>query len=268
MKTKTILSACGAALGLLAIGSPALAVTNGVPDGDGHPHVGLLIFDVDGVPAWRCSGTLISPTVMVTAGHCTDGATAGRVWFESDVGAGRPGNGYPVGGGTSIELTAIHTHPQYLPNAFYAYDVGVVILSEPVILDTYGVLPPLGALDGLATRRGLQSQLFNPVGYGIQSIKPNLQRDLVRYTGEVMLVDISGTNGIPRGTSVVFSNNPGQKATGGTCFGDSGGPVFWDGSNVMAAVVSYGLNQNCKGTSGGYRLDQLDDQNFINSFLP
>jgi secreted trypsin-like serine protease len=106
------------------------------------------------------------------------------------------------------------------------------------------------------------------VGYGIQSIKPNLQRDLVRYTGDVMLVDISGTNGIPRGTSVVFSNNPGQKATGGTCFGDSGGPVFWDGSNVMAAVVSYGLNQNCKGTSGGYRLDQLDDQNFINSFLP
>ena len=83
---------------LLAVVIPAAAVTFGEPDGDGHPHVGLMVFDVDGAPAWRCSGTLLSPTVMLTAGHCTFGTSGGRVWFEADVESGIPGNGYPFGG--------------------------------------------------------------------------------------------------------------------------------------------------------------------------
>ena len=42
-------------LGLLVVvvGS-ALAITNGQPDGDNHPYVGLLVFDVaPGTPGWR-----------------------------------------------------------------------------------------------------------------------------------------------------------------------------------------------------------------------
>jgi hypothetical protein len=80
---------------LLVIVIPVAAVQFGQPDGDEHPFVGLLVFDVGGSPAWRCSGTLLSPTVMLTAGHCTFGTSGGRVWFDADVGAGRPGNGYP-----------------------------------------------------------------------------------------------------------------------------------------------------------------------------
>ena len=73
-------------LGMLTLltAGPAIAVTDGELDGEGHPHVGLLIFDVGGNPAWRCSGTLLSPTILLTAGHCTFGATGGRVWFEAD----------------------------------------------------------------------------------------------------------------------------------------------------------------------------------------
>ena len=72
---------------ILALAAPTSAVTNGTPDGDNHPYVGLLIFDVyvpdvGNVPAWRCSGSLISPDVVLTAGHCTDGAVAARVWFD------------------------------------------------------------------------------------------------------------------------------------------------------------------------------------------
>src|SRR5512134_2362839 len=121
---------------------PALAVTDGEPDAGRHPQVGLLVFDVvPGTPAWRCSGTLVSPSVMVTAGHCTDGATAGRVWFEDDIDAGRPGNGYPVGGGTSIAFCGIHTHPDFPTASFVFHDVGVVVLCSAKTGVPYATLP-------------------------------------------------------------------------------------------------------------------------------
>lgn len=267
MKKKTI-ALILATVFLLATFITAAAVQFGEPDGYEHPHVGLLIFDVDGVPMWRCSGTLLSPTVMVTAGHCTYGTSGGRVWFEPDVGAGYPGNGYPFGGGTSIEFTEIHTHPDYIDGAFYLHDTGIVILSEPVYLDEYGTLAEVGLLDKLATKRGLQNQFFTVVGYGLQSVVPTLQADLVRYQGEVKLISVNGVFGIPKGTSASFTNNPGKgNGSGGTCFGDSGGPIFHGDSNVIAAITSFGINANCAGTGGGYRIDTEDDQAFINSFL-
>ncbi len=251
---------------LLAVVIPAAAVQFGQPDGEGHPHVGLMVFDDrPGHPAWRCTGTLLSPTVMLTAGHCTDGAVAGRVWFESDVESGIPGNGYPAGGGTSIEFSAIYTHPSFDPNAFYLNDTGIAILSTPVNLDTYGTLADVGILDDLSTNRGLQNQSFTVVGYGLQSVKPKLSADRVRYVGTVNLINT--TSALAGGYSVLLTNNPGQHATGGTCFGDSGGPVFWGDSNVIVAVNSYVLNSNCRGLDGGYRVDTADDQAWINTFL-
>jgi hypothetical protein len=270
IRRSTRLVAIATALMLLFAFAPsAAAVQYGQPDGNGHPHVGLLVFDVGGSPAWRCTGTLLSETVMVTAGHCTFGTSGGRVWFDADVGAGRPGNGYPFAGGTGIELEEIHTHPDYVDAAFYLFDVGVVILSEPVVLDTYATLADIGLLDRLATRRGTQDRSFTVVGYGLQSVVPTLSADLVRHVGTVQLTDVTGTAGIPAGTSAIFTNNPGKgNGSGGTCFGDSGGPIFHGDTAVIAAVTSFGLNQNCAGTGGGYRVDTVDDQLFIGQFLP
>jgi secreted trypsin-like serine protease len=268
MRNKKILAVSVTILLLMVFVLPAAAVQFGELDGDDHPHVGLLVFDVGGSPAWRCSGTLLSKTVMLTAGHCTYGTSGGRVWFEPDVESGIPDNGYPFGGGTSIEFKEIYTHPDYVPGAFYLFDVGVVILKKPVNLNTYGELAEIGLLDELATKRGGQERSFTVVGYGLQSVVPTLQADRVRYRGEVQLIDVNGTAGIPAGTSASFTNNPGKgNGSGGTCFGDSGGPIFYGDSNVVAAVTSYGLNANCAGTGGGYRVDTADDQAFVNQFL-
>ncbi|MGD8466293.1 MAG: trypsin-like serine protease, partial [Anaerolineae bacterium] len=74
---------------LLVVAVPVFAITNGEPDGDGHPYVGLMVADdADGNPLWRCTGTLISPTVFLTAGHCTEPPAArATIWFAEDVDA-------------------------------------------------------------------------------------------------------------------------------------------------------------------------------------
>jgi secreted trypsin-like serine protease len=55
--------------------------------------------------------------------------------------------------------------------------------------------------------------------------------------------------------------------TGGTCFGDSGGPLFLEDTNIIVGVTSYGINQNCAGTGGSYRIDTVDDLAWINEYL-
>lgn len=243
------------------------AITDGNPDGDGHPYVGLLIFDIDGAPQWRCSGTLLSPTVLLTAGHCTDGATGGRVWFEADV-TNAAALGYPFGGPTSVEFCAIHTHPQFHEGSFVLHDVGVVELCEPVYSDTYGVLPAVNQLDALKTKRGKQDITFTAVGYGLQESFPDAaswqENNLrIRMVANPKLNQIN-VPGFTGDFSMLLSNNAN---TGGTCFGDSGGPNFLGDSNVVAGVTSFGINGNCAGTGGVFRMDRQNVLDFVNSIL-
>lgn len=236
------------------------AVTNGELDGDGHPYVGLMVAqDEDGNPLWRCSGTLLSPTLYLTAGHCTEAPAAHvEIWFDADVESGIPGNGYPntgdVGG-------TPYTHPQYDPNAFFLFDLGVVVLDEPVEMDEYGALPALNVLDQMATRRGRQDVTFTAVGYGLQRINPVfVESARVRMVAEPHLIQIN--TGFTGDGSLLLSNN---HSTGGTCFGDSGGPNFIGDSNVVGGVTSFGINGNCAGTGGVYRVDRADDLTWLYS---
>lgn len=237
---------------------PANAVTDGAPDNGEHPYVGLMVaLDDKGEPLWRCSGTLLGPGLFLTAGHCTEApATDVRIWFDENVDAtGYPDDDYATTG-TPI------THPDYDPDAFYLFDLGVVVLDTPVQMDEYGVLPELGAIDDLATARGTKDVTFEAVGYGLQAVKPQLQEDRIRLKATLNLVSIRGTAGTPKNTNITLT---GDAARGGTCFGDSGGPEFFDDSNVVAAVTSFGLNENCAGIGGGYRVDQPDDLDWLNS---
>jgi secreted trypsin-like serine protease len=249
----------------LAIGLvPAGAITDGELDGNGHPYVGLMVAqDKKGNPLWRCSGTLLSPTLFLTAGHCTEAPAArAQIWFVADVESGIPANGYPnkgdVGGKT-------YTHPQYNPNAFYLFDLGVVVLDSAMAVGKYGKLPALNVLDELATRRGTENVDFTAVGYGLQESFPDAaswkeNNVRVRMVAHPHLIQING--GLVGDFSVLLSNNA---HSGGTCFGDSGGPNFIGNSSVIGGVTSFGLNGNCAGTGGVYRVDRADDLNWLNA---
>jgi hypothetical protein len=252
------------ALLLVSIGAVG-AIPFGNPDGEAHPYVGLAVFDDADGPAWRCSGTLISETVFLTAGHCTSGAVAARVWFESNVDTV---SDYPFGGGTAIEGTP-YTHPGFdnfatFPNTS---DIGVIVLNQSVTNRGYGTLPGLSYLDTLDTARGKKDVVFDVVGYGLQSVKPTLQADRIRMIGNVHLINLRSA--LTDGYNVQVSNNPGQGngGPGGTCFGDSGGPMFIHGTTVIVSVTSFGLNANCAGVGFNYRLDISNSLDWLTGFL-
>lgn len=272
----------GAAAALLAIGAlvtvavaPAAAITNGTLDGNGHPYVGLMVAqDEHGQPLWRCSGTLLSADVYITAGHCVEEPAAHiEIFFASGpipLGAGYPAagpdrcagvTGYPCTGDVG---GTPHQNPNWDPNAFFISDLGIVTLDDAMPMGTYGALPGVGSLDALKVGR---STTFTSVGYGLQKSFPNAAgwktlAERTRYVAHPWLHQIN--SGIVGDYSLLLSNNA---AAGGTCFGDSGGPNFLGNSNVIAAVTSFGLNSTCAGTGGVYRLDRAVDRVWINGFF-
>jgi V8-like Glu-specific endopeptidase len=252
----------------------ARAVTDGHLDGDLHPYVVLLLMEVNHQPAFRCSGTLLSPTVLLTAGHCTDNFpgspyTGMRVFTESDVQGGiGTTNNYPYAGPNSVEAVEWHAHPLYETAPFYVHDVGVVILQSPgVILPEYGQLPTVDEFDAFKTQRGQNDVYFTSVGYGLQASFPDAAswKDVAyrtRYYANPTLIQING--GIVGDFSMLLSNNA---YSGGTCFGDSGGANFLRDSRVVAGVTSFGMNGNCAGTGGVFRTDRQDVLDFVNQYL-
>ena len=266
---KKVLTLLGVFVLVLAIAAPVGAITKGgAPDDGEHPYVGLMVaLDGDGNPLWRCSGALISPTVYVTAGHCVEApAVSATIWFDEDVESGIPGNGYPFVG--DVNGTA-YPHPNYDPSAFYLFDLGVVELDEPFIVSRYASLPAEGVVDEMG--KGRNNAAVEAVGYGLQNANKNhTQADRVRMKADLFVVNTNGVAGLGRlfdfyeGSGSMMVS--GDAAHGGTCFGDSGGPMLLGDSDVIVGVNSFGLNGNCAGVGGAYRIDQADDLAFIGSF--
>jgi hypothetical protein len=263
-RTLLVLATLALVLGV----TPAGAITNGQPDGGRHPYVGLAVFDVGGAPSHRCSASLLTPTVVLTAGHCTDGTSAARIWFDENV---QTNTEYPFSGPTSYDGTA-YTYPGFcigcgngLPG-FAFRDVGVIVLSEPVptsVVGTYAELPAAGLVDTLPNKADVDL-----VGYGVQTqIRgggPPVWTGLrVRLFAPTELV--SG-NFKHSDEFLKLTANPGG-GSGGTCFGDSGGPDLLGGTDTVLAVNSYVTNSNCSGVTYSQRVDIPEVLAWIESFI-
>ena len=242
----------------LVLASPAAAITNGQPDGSQHPYVGMVYNDT-----YLCSGTLIAPTVFVTAAHCTAAFEAGGsqvyVTFapEADF---DPANALP---GTPF------TYPGFcigcapgLPG-FDTDDVGVVVLDAPYVDVGFGQLPYAGQVSDLEN-----GTILTAVGYGVRGFErgggpPQPSGIAVRYVAPVQFINDNNRIG---DMFIKHSANPAQ-AKGGTCFGDSGGPIFAPDQATVLGATSFGTNSVCAGTGYAQRLDRPEILEWIASFI-
>jgi hypothetical protein len=248
--------------------------------------------------AWfTCTGTLTGPSFqfVVTAGHCTfavgnggqpttettDGRGGNDVWISF---ADEPNFGI-LGASSSFTSNAARyaqwstalnasaewtrgtadTHPDYSDAAFFRADLGAVVLEDAV--DSGGRYATLPADSQLNALKPGQRTTFTTVGYGMnRSFPPGTPADImlsedagirmVAYP-QLQRINVPGYTG---DFAMMLSSNA---STGGTCFGDSGGPNFLDATDVLAGVTSFGLTYTCAGTSGVYRVDGADDLGWL-----
>jgi V8-like Glu-specific endopeptidase len=237
-----------AALLSLTIAVPAGAITNGSADGNAHPNVGGLVAAQaysDGTWVY-CTGTLISPTVFLTAAHCEEGARV-RVSFSS---------AYQDGDKTYTGTW--HADPAYNQSTSDPHDIAVVVFDKPIKGITPAKLP---AADSLSKLPG--SQQFTSVGYGAYEVtnQPGGHQYLYNDVRGVATGTLNSINA----SWLRISMNP-SHGDGGTCYGDSGGPNFLGTSDIVAATTITG-DSVCRSTNVDYRLDTPSARDFLAPYV-
>jgi hypothetical protein len=262
MRSSILLKAVVLAIAVMVLATPlAIAITYGEPDGGRHPLVGTLVGEFDGQKDWVCSGTLISPTVFLTAGHCTaylEAIGLNDVWVSFDEVFDASTNTFYHG--------SYVTQPGYGHDFARLNDLAVVLLDAPVMGVTPATLPPQGYLDQLGPR-GLRDLKFTAVGYGSQErILGGGPPTFGPYGGRRVAV---GSFFALNKNWLRLSMNP-ALSDGGTCYGDSGGPNFLGAydteTNMIVGVTSTG-DAPCRATNVIYRVDTASAREFLGQYV-
>lgn len=260
------------ALVVAALAGSASAIVGGSPDGNGHPYVGLAegVYTTGaGSEHTACSGSLVSPTVMVTAGHCFDDGSTVSVTFDPSGATYDPVTGsYPLSG--TVYTGTVHVMPGFSIGAspslpgFDHNDVAVIEFSSPIPGIAPVQLPSSGYLDGLHGK-----QVVTLVGYGVSqfAIVPGYgpAPDVPQLYRQYAPADLIPSKDVISGEFLKLSSNTAQ-GKGGACFGDSGGPVLLDGQ--MLAIDSFGANPICNGNEYAQRIDTQAALAFIHQYAP
>ena len=243
------------AVGLVAI-APAAGIIGGQPDGNGHPNVGAVDMRPIGFPL-PCSGTLISPTVFLTAGHCTTfllsaGVTTARVTFD------------PVVSDNDTYYTGtVHTNPAFTRRQNDSGDMGVIVFSAPVAGIAPAALPTENQLAGLAPQ-GLRNEAFPFVGYGVTRLLGGANG------GGRPGPDPSSAGTRRFGIARFLSLTPGwvrfDASAAPGCVGDSGAPFFLGASTLVVAIGTQGDNA-CAAMGAGVRLDTPSSRAFLGQYV-
>jgi secreted trypsin-like serine protease len=233
----------------LTSAAPAGAIVYGTPDGEGHPNVGGLVSPTqfsDGTWLY-CSGTLISPTVFLTAAHCGEDGERVGVTFDSAYQAGDP-----------VHYGTFQADPLYSQAQSDPHDIAVVVFDQAITGITPATLPAAGSLSRLP-----KNQTFTSVGYGAYEVTNGPGGH--QYLYDDVRMRATGTLNATNRSWLRISGNP-STGNGGTCYGDSGGPNFLGTTQTVAAITITG-DAVCRATNVTYRLDTESARRFLAKYV-
>jgi V8-like Glu-specific endopeptidase len=225
------------------------AITNGTADGNRHPSVGGLVSPTqysDGTWTY-CSGTLISPTVFLTAAHCATDGERVAVTFDPAYEAG-----------DTVYTGTFEADPLYNQSQSDPHDIAVVVLDSPVEGITPAELPEAGSLSNLTG-----THQFTSVGYGAYEVTNGPGGHQYLYD-DVRMVATGTLNSTTKSWLRISMNR--ATGNGGTCYGDSGGPNFLGDTNIVAAITITG-DAVCRSTNVDYRLDTESARTFLSQYV-
>lgn len=263
MNKPSVLIAFLLVLAVLAVtAAPAQAITWGQPDTTHHNVGAIVVNQPNNILRELCSGTLIHPRVFLSAGHCTvnwQNAGPGTIWVNFDP--------YALNTATLRNVEKVIPHPEYTGQSADWHDVGLLILSEPVVGIEPVELAPLGYLDELQAAglfgKGPEKAHFTVVGYG----RPLTWQPPTKGERGYRQFAMPEYKALVKAQLITTQNmNAGDS---GTCNGDSGGPIFWtrpDGSEVQVGITSWG-DQMCVATGFYYRVDIPQTLEFIQQVI-
>jgi hypothetical protein len=245
---------------------PPAFIVNGTPTGNAYASVGALLFDynadgiIDGDDQW-CTGSLIAPTVFLTAAHCVypDSYTPAGSQFYVSIAPDLYASSM-----TPIEAVSYAWDPAFGRGQANLHDLAVVILPAGSTIGLTPLdLPPAGALDQLAAHGGLRQTLFVNVGYGTSSTRvgvPGFPYDGLRSMSKSKFMGLQPTwLGLLMNTSAT--------GEGGDCYGDSGGPKFIDGDATTIYATVFTGDYPCRATTWDWRLDTPEARGFLGNYV-